>query len=95
MDDQQLEMAINHITDSGANSIRLMELCKRYADLQVAAKVWPKTLEDYRSVIDGLKSNPHISLGDLVYQVREREGEGWEGKWVKQWGEVCAKLETL
>lgn len=36
MTDEQLELEINHILDSGANSIRLSTLCKRYANQQTS-----------------------------------------------------------
>lgn len=35
-----------------------------------------------------LTSNPHIALEDLVYRVREVEGEGWDGPAVKAWIEA-------
>jgi hypothetical protein len=41
-----------------------------------------------------ITSNSHINLGDLVYEVREREGEGWEGTAVKQWSEAVSKVES-
>ena len=34
-----------------------------------------------------LTGNPHIDLGDLVYQVREREGKGWDGPAVLAWSQ--------
>jgi hypothetical protein len=33
-----------------------------------------------------LEANPHFDLGDQVYGVREREGEGWNGQAVKDFG---------
>lgn len=32
-----------------------------------------------------LTSNPHHSLDDAIYSVREQEGEGWDGDSVKAW----------
>lgn len=43
---------------------------------------------DLLAALEALFSNPHIYPGDLVYQVREREGEGWDGPAVKQWSEA-------
>jgi len=43
-----------------------------------------------------LTSNPSISLGDLVYTVREYEGLGWDGPNVKAWSDaVVAAREAL
>ena len=54
-----------------------------------------KLFNEMREALLAITSNPHVSLGDLVYEVREREGEGWEGKYVKQWGEAVAKVEAV
>lgn len=35
--------------------------------------------------LSALLSNKHINLGDLVYAIREREGEGWDGPSVTAW----------
>lgn len=40
-----------------------------------------------------IKANPHVHLGDLIYEVREREGQGWEGHWVKQWSDAVYKFD--
>lgn len=39
--------------------------------------------------------NKIISLGDLAYSIREREGQGWEGPQVVAWGIQCAKMKKL
>lgn len=44
--------------------------------------------------LNALFSNPHVDLGDLVYQIREREGEGWEGAAVKGWSEAITKAKA-
>lgn len=41
-----------------------------------------------------IKANPHVDLGDLVYQVREREGEGWDGASVKQWSDAVQAFDA-
>jgi hypothetical protein len=49
-------------------------------------------------LLDALKAisnNPHIDLGDLVYTVRDREGEGWAGRYVHEWNDACAKINEL
>jgi len=35
------------------------------------------------------------NLSDAIYDVREREGEGWEGPKVKAYGEAISKLRAL
>lgn len=53
------------------------------------AEVVPKAKADaLQKALNGLFGNPHMNLEDAVYDVREREGEGWEGKWVEQWSEA-------
>jgi len=42
-------------------------------------------LKDAISALRALTSNPHLSLGDLVYTMRERELQGWEGPAVIAW----------
>jgi hypothetical protein len=32
-------------------------------------------------------------LGDFIYEIREREGLGWEGPLVRRWGEACEKAK--
>ena len=46
------------------------------------------------AALQAISSNPYIDLGDLVYKVRESEGEGWEGKAVKQWSDACQLIES-
>lgn len=40
--------------------------------------------------LKALTSNPHLDLGDETYQVREREGLGWEGPSVKAWSDAVS-----
>jgi len=40
---------------------------------------------ELKNTLEALTSNPYLNLGDLVYQVREREGKGWEGPAVVAW----------
>jgi hypothetical protein len=44
--------------------------------------------------LKALLSSKHVSLGDLVYQVREREGLGWEGPAVKAWSDAVVEAEA-
>lgn len=42
-------------------------------------------VEELERILKGLTTNPHLDLGDLVYDIREREGEGWDGPAVAMW----------
>lgn len=46
---------------------------------------------DLLEALVALTSNPHLDLGDRVYDVREREGLGWDGPSVKAWSEAVQK----
>ena len=35
------------------------------------------------------------NLSDAIYDVRDREGEGWEGPKTKAYGEAISKLRAL
>jgi len=54
-----------------------------------------RLLDEAERVLDALDANPHLSLPDLVYDVRENEREGWEGPWVKHWAQTCEALKAL
>ncbi len=43
---------------------------------------------DLLAALEALSSNPYLHLGDLVYAVREKEGEGWDGPAVTAWSEA-------
>ena len=38
-----------------------------------------------------LFNNKHISLGDKIYDVRDSEGKGWEGKSVTEWSNAVER----
>jgi hypothetical protein len=40
------------------------------------------------AALEGLLNNDFASLEDMVYQVREIEGKGWNGPGVKAWSEA-------
>lgn len=54
-----------------------------------------QTLQELLDVIRDVGTNPHMSLGDHVYEVRDKEGDGWEGPAVVAWGDVCRRIEEL
>lgn len=51
------------------------------------------TAPDMLAALEAITSNPHLDLGDLVYQVRERECQGWEGDAVRQWSEAVTSVK--
>lgn len=50
---------------------------------------------DLRDALLAITSNPHIFLSDLIYDVREREGQGWDGPHVKQWSDAVEKVKNV
>ena len=50
----------------------------------------PELLE----ALEALTSNPHVDLGDLVYQVRDREGLGWDGPEVTKWSNAVQQARA-
>lgn len=53
-------------------------------------------LKDAIAALRALSANPCLNLGDLVYQVRDRELQGWEGPAVIAWSNaVTAANEVL
>lgn len=45
-------------------------------------------MTDPGDILRALMSNPHLSLEDLVYDVRDHELQGWDGPAVKQWSDA-------
>lgn len=52
-------------------------------------------LSELVRVIDAINDNEHIDLGDLIYNVREREGKGWDGPSVHAWGQAVTDLKIV
>lgn len=48
---------------------------------------------DAVSALRALLTAKHINLGDLVYRVRESEGEGWDGPAVNAWSNAVQAAE--
>lgn len=49
-----------------------------------------KAIAALEKLAEGLGSEHGISaLGDFVYNIREEEGEGWNGRRVTAWAEGC------
>jgi len=47
----------------------------------------PRLLEALKS----LMTHEHVDLGGLVYEIREREGLGWDGPSVKAWSDAVTE----
>lgn len=50
-------------------------------------------MKDPGEILRALMSNPHITLGDLVYDIRERKGLGWDGPALKAWSDAVTAAE--
>ena len=48
---------------------------------------------DLLEALKAISSNPCLTLDDLIYQVREVEGEGWEGPAVTAWSNACVAVK--
>lgn len=53
------------------------------------------TDDEVKAVLVGLLEHPHVSLGDLVYQVRDRELLGWDGPQVLAWDRAVTAAKDL
>ncbi len=51
--------------------------------------------QELEECLRALLTNPHMDLGDRVYDIREREGLGWEGPSVQAWGGAVTKAKQL
>ena len=66
-------------------------------EVGVSRQALDEALSEYAELLGALlllTGNPHIDLGDLIYQVREREGEGWDGPAVLAWGEAIRSSKS-
>ena len=52
-------------------------------------------LDELRGILGALMGNPHINLGDQIYNVRESEGEGWDGPHVKAWSDAVTAAQKI
>ena len=91
-----------HTSEAGSDE-RRAEVATRYARQELAAEAVSSLplLIAVAKAARVIQSNEQVDLGDLVYAVREREGEGWEGASVIAWsdavealGKSLAKLDT-
>lgn len=55
-------------------------------ELQIHTCTPTPLVQNLETALRGLMTNPSIDLEDKVYDVREREGLGWDGPDVVAWG---------
>jgi hypothetical protein len=68
----------------------LAELC---FENEANARLIAAAPDLYEALI-GLLTNPYINLGDLVYQIRERELKGWDGPAVTAWSDAVTAAKA-
>lgn len=64
--------------------------------VKVSRQAVEETLAQHEAMLGALlllTGNPHINLGDCIYQVREREGKGWDGPAVLAWSQGITAAE--
>lgn len=49
---------------------------------------------DMLAALVALSTNPHGDLSDMIYHIREREGEGWDGPAVTAWSEAVTAARS-
>lgn len=54
-----------------------------------------KQRDELLAALKGLTDGKCVALGDLVYDIREREGEGWEGPKVVAWGKAVETASAV
>lgn len=55
---------------------------------------WNKCGPRLLGALSALLNAEHVSLGDLVYEIREREGQGWDGPAVKAWSDAVTEAKA-
>ncbi len=60
---------------------------------QLAANA--RRIEELAACIRDLLHAEYADLGDFVYQVREREGQGWDGPAVKAWSAAVERAKAI
>lgn len=54
---------------------------------------WNKHGPRLYAALKALSENEHADLEGLVYTIRDREGEGWDGRSVTQWGTAVGEMK--
>lgn len=55
----------------------------------------PLTKKDVAALVAAATILKDSSISDCIYDVRDREGLGWDGPLVAKFGEACNTLERL
>ncbi len=80
----------------GPTANMLRDLADEVEQLQYGHSVFdhPLAKENRRleHIIKMLNVEP---LGDFIYNVRDREGQGWDGPRMKNWGQACMKVKEI
>ena len=67
-------------------------------DAYIETKLTPRELAEQRAellaILTALSTNPCINLGDLAYEIREREGKGWDGPAVAAWSDAVQRAKA-
>ncbi len=88
-------MAAQSLGKIGVNVIQASVPCQ-YCAIQSFLDRVKRFLTKERSAFDILKNmNEIYDLGDIIYDVREREGQGWDGPRVKTWGDLHERMIKL
>lgn len=53
-----------------------------------------KAAKPMLAALEAISSNPHLDLGDIIYTVREHEGQGWDGPAVKAWSDAVTAVKA-
>ena len=59
------------------------------------AAVADDLLKEAIAALRAITTNRHVDLGDLVYQVRERELQGWDGPSVTAWSNAVIAVKAV
>ena len=51
--------------------------------------------KELREALKAIMTNPSINLGDRIYDVKDREGKGWDGPDVIAWGRAVVSARKL
>lgn len=75
------------------------EVTEENQDEQLAQQLSNATLiaaaPELQEALKGLMENPSIALEDKIYDVRDREGKGWDGPDVIAWGKAIDQAAKL
>jgi hypothetical protein len=77
----------------GEEHAREIAIVVPHEDMEANARLFAAAPELLTALI-AISTNPCLNLEDRIYDVREREGQGWDGPAVKQWGDACQLVKS-